>query len=377
MGMVKNLLVKDFVSKAVVIEPLTPISKVIGLMKENDSYEVFLNVGDKVGMVTIRDLLKAKSFTDTRVESFVNFVPKLLASADLFQAAKVMADYRLRALPVINNDEIIGKVDVKAVIKEVKNSNLSSIRASKIMTPSPITIKSSEKVAKAREIMVRRRFDHLPVIKGKRIVGVVTSAHIVFNLMPRLGGGRYVIGVPEIVKPLDSPVDTIMDTNPLECSPQDAIKGVAESMLKHNSSYQLVTVGEELQGIITYRDFAKLISEGEKKIEVPVYIIGLPNDPFEAEATKLKFIRMIEGLRKIIPKILEARSTIKMSSVEGQRRRYEVSVSIMTPKRNYSYSSTGWELPTIYDELADTIKKIIAGKRKRKKLKKDKRFFAS
>lgn len=366
--------VKNFISDATIVEPLTPLSKVAGLMKENDSYEVFMQIGDKIGMVTIRDLLKAKSFADAKAESFASFIPKLPTNANLLQAAKVMADYRLRALPVIEDDKIIGKVDIKTVISEVKNSNLGNIMVSKIMTPSPIRISSGEKVAKAREIMIRKKFDHLPVIKGKRVIGITTSAHIVFNLIPSLGGGRYVIGVPDIIKPLSSPVDVIMNTNPLECDPQDMIKGIANVMLEQKSSYCLVTVGEELQGIVTYRDFAKLISEGKERIKVPAYIIGLPNDPFEAEATKLKFIRMVEGLSKMIPKILEARSTIKISRLEGQRRRYEVSVSIMTPRKNYSYSSVGWELPTIYDELANTIKKIMTSKRKMKRADKERRY---
>jgi len=366
---VKNRSIKDLVSEAAIVEPLMPISKVVGLMKESDSYEVFSHIGGKIGTVTIRDLLKAKNLTDTKVETFLNFVPKLPINADLFQVAKVLADYRLRALPVIQGDKIIGKFDVRAIVNEAKDSNLGNIKASKIMTASPITILYGEKVAKARGIMIRRRFDHLPVIKGRKLGGIVTSAQIVFNLIPSQKGGRYVIGVPEDFKPLDSLVDVIMETNPLECDPQDSVKAVASSMLEQNSSYCLVTVGEELHGIITYRDFAKLISEGERKIEAPVYMIGLPDDPFEAEAAKAKFMRMIEGLSKTLQPIMEARSTIKTSRTEGQRRRYEVSISIRTPKESYNYSSEGWELPAIYDELATTLKKIISGKKKRRQIR--------
>lgn len=363
----RNLSLKGLISEAIIVEPIAPVSKVAGLMKENDAYEAFSYVGDKVGTVTMRDLLKAKNL-DVKVESFLSLVPKLPPNADLFQAAGVMADYRLRALPVVEGNRIIGKIDVKAIINEVKESKLGNIRASKIMTGSPLTISSGEKVAKARGIMIRRRFDHLPVIKGKRVGGIVTSAQIVFNLMPSVKGGRYVTGVPDVVKPLDLPVDAVMETEHLECSPQDSIKDVAANMLEQNSSCCLVTVGEELHGIITYRDFAKLISSGERKPGFPVYMVGLPEDPFEAEAAKTKFMRMIESLHKTLP-ILEARSTIKTS-----RRRYEISVSIRTPKESYNYSSTGWELPIIYDDLANTLKKIIASKKRRRKRDKEARF---
>lgn len=361
--------VGDFISEAVIVEPVAPLSKVIGLMEEKDSYEVFSYIGDKIGIATMRDLLKVRNFSDTKVEASMSFIPKLPSNASLLQAAGVLADYRLRALPVVEGNKVIGKLDVKAIIREVKESKLGGIWASKIMTPSPVTVSSGDKVAKAKGIMIRRRFDHLPVIKGRRVGGVVTSAQIVFNLVPSVKGGRYVVGVPDVVKPLDLPVDAVMENDPLECSLQDSIKSVADGMLEQNSSYCLVTVGEELHGIITYRDFAKLISEGGKKTEVPVYMVGLPDDPFEAEATKIKFVRMVEGLSKVFPPILEARSTIKTS-----RRRYEVSISIRTPKETYNYSSTGWGLPEVFDDLANSIKKVKASKKKRRKGDKESRF---
>ncbi|MEM2092547.1 MAG: hypothetical protein QXR59_04595, partial [Candidatus Bathyarchaeia archaeon] len=112
---------------------------------------------------------------------------------------------------------------------------------------------------------------------------------------------------------------------------------------------------------------AKLISAEEAKTSIPVYIIGLPDDPFEAEAAKIKFIRLVNGLSKFLPPILEARSAIKSSSVEGQRRRYEVNVNIRTAKENFIYSTSGWELPTIYDEIANAIKKMATSKKRVKR----------
>jgi ribosome-associated translation inhibitor RaiA len=128
-----------------------------------------------------------------------------------------------------------------------------------------------------------------------------------------------------------------------------------------------VTVDEELHGIVTLRDFAKMVAQGEEKPDVPLYMTGLPDDPFEAEAAKLKFGRIVEHLRKVMPSIIEARSSIKTSGTQKQRKRYEVKVSINTPRENYSYTSEGWDLPDIFDELADSIKKMVASKQKRRR----------
>lgn len=111
----------------------------------------------------------------------------------------------------------------------------------------------------------------------------------------------------------------------------------------------------------------KLVAEQLKVSYVLVYIVGLPEDPFEAELVKSKFTNAIKLLRKSFPFIEEAKSVIKMSS-EGnkERRRYEVSISIITPKRTFSYSEKGWELPKIFDAVSGKLKKMMAQKPSRR-----------
>lgn len=358
----KGASVRDFISDCILIEPSTPVSKVIGLMKEKDAYEVFSVIGDKVGTVTVRDILKARNPANMKAENLLSFVPKITPDTGLFEAAKIMSDYRLRALPVSQDNKVIGKIDIRSIVSEMRRSSLGDVRASKIMTPHPITIAPGEKVSKAREIMVRRRIDHLP-IKEERVKGILTSEQIVFNLITDYGGDKYVSGVPDTLSLLDYPVEAIMDRDLLQCEPQTSIRDVAERMLLGGFSYALVTLGEELHGIITYRDFAKLVVP-EEEASAPVYIVGLPDDPFEAEAAKAKFIRLVASLSRFLPQIIEARSIIKIGSLGGQRRRYEVDVSIRTARESFRYTTEGWDLPTLYDEAATAIKRMATSRKR-------------
>jgi len=355
----REKIVGDFLSECLMIEPSAPVSRAIGLMKSSNSYEVFAQIGNRIGILTIRDILRVKTPSTTKVESALNFIPSLSPDTGLLKAAKLMADYRLRALPIVRNNEVIGKVDIRSIVGEIKNSALGEIRVSKIMSPSPITLSVGEKVSKARGIMLRRRIDHLPVIEGGRVSGVVTSSQIVFSLITDFGGEKYVSGMPSKISPLSQPVEAIMMRSPLKFEPQTPIKDVAESMLTQHSSYSLIAINEELQGIVTYRDFAKLISAEEPKASFPIYIVGLPEDPFEAEAAKIKFTRLINSVSRFLPPIIEARSIIKASSSGGRRKRYEVKVTIVTARGTYSYSSSGWDLPSIYDEIVSSMKKVM------------------
>lgn len=364
-----ELTVEKFISEGIIVDPFMPISKAVGLMRERNAYEVFTYIGDKVGTVTVRDILRVKNLAGIKVESLLNFIPKISADTNLLQAAKIMSEYRLRSLPIIKKNEIVGKIDIKAIVSNVKDSALGKIGASKIMTPTPTTISVGEKSSKAREIILRRKFDHLPVVKDKRLVGIITSTQIVFNLMADLGSEKYKMGVPSTINPFDYPVEAVMSTHTLRCYPQSPIREVAKNMLEQDSSYCLVTVDDEIHGIITYRDFASLISAERDRIEAPIYMIGLPEDPFEAEAAKIKFIRLINSLSKFLPPIMEAKSIIKSSSSDRQRRRYEVTVNIRTSGKSYNYSSEGWDLPMIYDEISRAIKKMATVKKEIKKKK--------
>jgi hypothetical protein len=73
----------------------------------------------------------------------------------------------------------------------------------------------------------------------------------------------------------------------------------------------------------------------------------------------------VEFLTKGLPYIEEAKSTIRMFPARGKsRRRFEVKASIVTPKKVYTYSETGWELSSVYDVLSDKMKKMLQRRRR-------------
>lgn len=116
----------------------------------------------------------------------------------------------------------------------------------------------------------------------------------------------------------------------------------------------LITVLDMVQGIVTLRDYVKLVAEPEVKPEIPVYMVGLPEDPFEAEVAKSKFLNAVGKLKRGFPEIEEARSVIKISeSFKGkERRRYEVDAVIKTPSPSVSAintktSTTAWPTTTM------------------------------
>jgi CBS domain-containing protein len=370
MEALKKIEAQDLQTKPIIIPSNYTISKIVGVLKDLDAYEVFTVERNKIGMITIQDILKVSHLASAKTSSLITHPTKITPTTILSKIARILTDYSLRALPIVKDEEFTGAVKDKKILevllaKSDLNFPIKSLSSSKL-----ITITEDDIVAKARNLMVENRVDHLPVISNNKVNGILTSSHIIFRLIPRERIGSEAFGI-EGKKRLSYQVKAFMDSRPLLCQAQDKAISVLEKMLKMDKRYALVTVLDMVQGIITMRDFVSLLAEPEAKPDIPVYIIGLPEDPFEAEVAKSKFFRVVQFLKRVFPDIEEARSVIKISeSVKGkERRRYEVDITIKTTKDIVSFSHKGWELPSIYDELSVRIKRLLSQKRRKTRRK--------
>jgi len=344
--------------------PDVPLSKILGLFLDRGVYQVFFPEGTRCGMISERELLKATSIETERPSALVSYIPVLRKEALVGEVARLMADYRIRATPISDGRKIVGQVNCTTLLRELRGRIGADLKVTSLATENPISIEEGDHVAKARDLLVRKRIDHLPVIKDKRIVGLLTSSHIVSRLKPLERVGSKSIRA-DTKSSLDFRVRDAMDMSPLTCPPDATADQALESILNANKTYILITQWEELQAICTQRDFMTLLAEVEPAPEFPVFIVGLPEDPFEAEATKAKFKRAVNQLHKVFPDILEARSVIKSKFKAGRDRgRYEVTVQIRTPLDSYSYSDEGWELPALYDLITDRLKRLMTDKQK-------------
>jgi CBS domain-containing protein len=354
----------SFVSKLVESSPDTSLAKIVGLLRERGVYEVFLPERNRCGIIPARNVLKATNIELTKTKALMSYVPVVSRQSSVGEVARVMADYRVRAVPISDGRKIIGQVNSADILARLNGKIGSDVRVTSIAAKNPVTITDEASIAKARDLMVRKRIDHLPVTKLTRLVGTITSSHIVSRMATPQRLGKKSMK-PETWGVLDFAVKDAMDNEPLTCPPDTSADDALGLILRSARTCILVTQWEELQGIATYRNFMTLIAEVEPDPQVPVFIVGLPEDPFEAEATKAKFRRIVNQLRRVFPDIIEARSIVKsrFSKPGKERGRYEVTVQIRTSRDMYSYSDEGWELPVIYDQITDRLKRLMTRKK--------------
>jgi CBS domain-containing protein/ribosome-associated translation inhibitor RaiA len=363
--MLRKSKVEDFASSPLMASPISSLSEIIGILDKNDAYEVFIQDGDKVGVVSIRNILRTSNILGMRASSLMTVVHKLSPNDSVERAAAFMSDYRLRASPV-GETKIDGTVTAKSLCRALLQvKEFESVKIDKLTKKDPITIGKSEPASKARSVMVEHVIDHLLVLDSGRVQGILLSNEVALTMFPREKLEQGTLS-GEATKYSHIIASELMDTNVLVCEPNERASDVLKRMLDQEKTCALMMQWDELQGIATYRDFIALLVEPEKP-DFPAYIVGLPDDPLEAQLARARFFKEAKALRRSFPEVEEIRATIKTKSIPGSRNRYEVKVSIEARGKIHAYSTEDWDLPMAFEGLEGKMKRILTQRRDKRR----------
>ena len=102
---------------------------------------------------------------------------------------KIMRDFRVRAVLVIDDNELKGIVSQGdcAIKVLLPNLNPTQVMVSKIMTPNPLTVSLSNLLEECMAIMVHKHIRHLPVLEKNQVVGVISVGDLVKNIIELQG----------------------------------------------------------------------------------------------------------------------------------------------------------------------------------------------
>ena len=352
----KALPVTDLIEPISVLDPLDSVSRVAGMMRQSNQYEAFIEEEDRTAIVTIRDILKLTSITGTKLRTLMYYVPRLNQFNTVGDAATLMFEHRIRSLPVYRGTELKGQITSRTVVKKLLEVD-TGVKASQIMTPEPVCVDAGESVSKARQVMIRRKIDQLPMLNNGRLQGVVTSEAVVSAILPPVDRtvkgdwrrGRY-----------DFPVENFANSLVVTNEGPDDLRKVLSNMEKSSTNFSVIQNFGEVQGIITIRDFMKVFLESRRPEFPNMYIIGLPEDPFEAELARQKFRRVVELLGRGFPEMTEARAVIKAGETKAARKKYQVRIFVMSPYWRHSYKVFRYELPDAFDYIEEWATKLLS-----------------
>lgn len=153
---------------------------------------------------------------------------------------------------------------------------MADLAARDIMTPDPITVAGSLSVTDAARLMVENRVGALPVLEGDVMIGLVTEDDLImqdvkveFPTYLHLLDG-FIMYPPatvrfesELKKAVGATVADVMTVNPVTVDPSTSVSDVATLMVDREVDRVPVMQDGRLVGIVSKSDIVRsLIAEG-------------------------------------------------------------------------------------------------------------------
>jgi CBS domain-containing protein len=118
--------------------------------------------------------------TVTQVRDLLNRVPVLVESeVSIREAAQQMSAENVSSILIVESGELCGIVTDKDLRSRVLVAGLdSSLPIKTVMTANPMSISANSDVDAALLMMMRENYHHLPIVEGRKPLGLVTAGDI-------------------------------------------------------------------------------------------------------------------------------------------------------------------------------------------------------
>ncbi|HSK46634.1 MAG TPA: CBS domain-containing protein [Coriobacteriia bacterium] len=152
---------------------------------------------------------------------------------------------------------------------------MADLTAREIMTPDPVTVAPDATVVDAAKLMAENRVGALPVLDGERLVGLVTESDLImqdvkleFPTYIHLLDG-FIMYPPstvrfehELKKAVAATVADVMTEDPVTVSADAPLEDLASRLSEQDISRLPVLDGDRLIGIVSKHDIVRAIAAG-------------------------------------------------------------------------------------------------------------------
>jgi CBS domain-containing protein len=178
-------------------------------------------------------------------------------TAKISEAIQLMKEKNVGGLPVVDEENRVRAIVTERDIARMFADRISGVKVSHLMTSKVVTALPQTTIFEAEKTMIMQGFRRLPIVADGKVVGIVTAMDII----------RF-FGLGEVFKHLQSGTITqVLNTPALQIDtkevatiePEADVGQAAKIMKEKNLGALPVIQNEKLVGIITERDFFKII----------------------------------------------------------------------------------------------------------------------
>lgn len=348
------------------------ISKAIGKMLKYKQFElpVVERNGILEGMLSYNSLIKTGSIAmNEKVETIQLNTPKLKPNDSVGKAAELFLSTDFRLLPVVKNRKIIGVVRRWKIIEMARElKTWKKMKVTEIMSRDIKTVKINEKVSHARNLLRKLDVKAIPVVDKNDELAGIIGISDIISYLRPKRRAKSGAYIGEKTN-FDPEVRDVMVPEPIHVSSEASVSKVIKLMLDKDISTIVVVEDKKVVGIVTGFDILEyIVSAGRKKDSVFINISGLNE---EDPHLLDSLFELLEGSMKKINKIFPPRVLnihVHSYNVEGNETKYSVNMRLTTDKHLFVTKGIDWD---IFRAFSDAVERLLIQARKKKEMMKE------
>ena len=106
-------------------------------------------------------------------------------SDTVFEALRLLAEYGVGAMVVMENGKLVGVVSERDYTRKValQGKNSKGTTVADIMTRNVITVTPQTGIRDCMTLMSQKKIRHLPVVEGAQVTGLISMRHIMDDII--------------------------------------------------------------------------------------------------------------------------------------------------------------------------------------------------
>ncbi len=263
------------------VMPEDELVDILSIMRASKLHEIPVIDGGKfLGMVSYGNVMKRKNISlETKAKTLMTSVPTIELATPLTEVAEHMMSSNARQLPVVKGNRVIGIISRADLVKWVASiRQLKEIKVWEIMSNVVDAVYPGDKLEDAMEIMRRLDIRTIPVLDENDGVFGIIGMREVIDYNYREKNRQTVGELTGVKTPVELKVESLCVENPMTIGWEDDL-GKAANLMADNDISTLPVVEEgRLVGIITRYDIIELMAACRERDVVFVQITGLEDE---------------------------------------------------------------------------------------------------
>jgi len=184
-------------------------------------------------------------------------VVAVLSTAKISEAISLMKEANIGGLPVVDDKNSVKGIITERDIADLFAGRFSTVRVSQIMSEKVISALPTTTIFEAGKTMASQGFRRLPITSNGKLLGIITA----MDIIRFFGSGqvfRY-LQSDTMMQVLNTPTLEIASKTVSTITPDADVGNAAKIMREKDIGAVPVVQNERLVGIITERDFFKII----------------------------------------------------------------------------------------------------------------------